>query len=116
MLLINGSPPADPFFQRSRGPRLRLAGSLPLDHPPTPATPGGSRTGGTVRRPGPVSVRRSDDTEADRFEVASLDPTPTRRPGLPLRWTPFPGPLDRGVFVKIIPHFNQGRATIPDQI
>src|SRR5262245_24579966 len=57
---LAGSPPADPLFQRTRGPRLRLVGSIPFDHPPTPATPGGSRSGGTVRRPDPVSARRSE--------------------------------------------------------
>jgi hypothetical protein len=57
---LAGSPPADPLFQRTRGPRLRPDGSIPFDHAPTPATPGGSRSGGTVRRPDPVSARRSD--------------------------------------------------------
>jgi hypothetical protein len=57
---LAGSPPADPLFHRTRGPRLRLAGSVPFDHPPTSATPGGSRSGGTVQRPDPVRARRSD--------------------------------------------------------
>jgi hypothetical protein len=57
---LAGSPPADPLIRRTRGPRLRLAGRIPFDHPPTPATPGGRRSGGTVRRPDPVSARRSD--------------------------------------------------------
>ena len=30
-----GSPPAAPLFQTTRGPRLRLAGSIPFGHPPT---------------------------------------------------------------------------------
>src|SRR5262249_37769093 len=25
-----------------------------------------------------------------------------------VKWTPFPGPLERGVFVKALPHFNRG--------
>ena len=39
-----------------------------------------------------------------------------QRPYCWVKWTPFPGPLDRGVFVKALPHFNRGWARIPAQV
>jgi hypothetical protein len=65
-----GSPPADPLFQSTRGHRMRLAGSIPFGHPSTPAKPGGSRSGGPARRPGPVSACRSDKPRSIRADAS----------------------------------------------
>jgi broad specificity phosphatase PhoE len=52
----------------------------------------------------PGGVRVYEDPRLREVEHGYTDVTPQEA----LKWTPNPGPLDRGVFVNALPHFNRG--------
>jgi hypothetical protein len=55
---------------------------------------------------GPARVGRIDRSKLGSIDFGVVGPKRAKNQGV--KWAPNTGPLDRGVFVKALPHFNRG--------